>query len=352
MFFLWMFLIAIIAIIIQHMYFRLIAHKHLEYERRFNRFVVHSGDKLVMTETISNRARTPIPTILVESILPASFSFGVTDDLLYMNKGDYYQNHRSLYSLPKYTEIKREFEITCKQRGTYKLSGMFLTMSDIAGFKSYYRKSPTQAEIVVYPKISPIMDLPVPARGWLETIFSRETKINENHFNFNGIRSYRQGDSLRSISWKATAKTNQLMVNKRETITDHHCWIILNVQDRLDGRTKPTNLDQLEHAVSYVASIAAAALKQGCTVGFATNGKVSEDLKAAKGAKQLQTILLTLASLEFEVKESFHRYLSLKTEAMRSQNIFIISTIMDDSIKRSIDSIRKHGNHVSYLLLR
>ncbi|MEX1031487.1 MAG: DUF58 domain-containing protein [Paenibacillaceae bacterium] len=311
-----------------------------------------------MTEVIANRNRFPIAYLLVESVIPASFKIGRNSDDLYQSQGEYQINHRSFFSLPSQTEFTRHYNVICKERGRFDLSTARLSLGDILGFHISSTTSRTDTTIFVYPSLFRISDLPVPARGWLETVFSRDSAIGENHFQYAGTRPYQSGDRIRMISWKATAKSNQLMVHKRETILDDQCWIFLNIQDRDDGWDTPANRERLELGIRYTASLVSAALKQGCKIGFACNESLSADpnnlirVQQGSGNLQMHHILEKLSLLQLKPCKQFGAFLSEQTFNMRKQNIFVITAIYDTELSQCIRSIQTKGNFVEYVLLK
>ena len=237
------------------------------------------------------------------------------------------------------------------------MDSVSVTLGDVLGFSAMHRTQKLDAEILVYPHVSRIAELPIPARGWLETIFSRDTSIMENHYNYSGVRPYQPGDGLKAISWKATARSSRLMVHKRETIIDHHCWVFLNVSDRGEGTVTPIRHDRLEVGVQYAASVAVAALKQGCTVGFASNGIIQGAamagiwVPAASGRQQSETILEQLSLMQLDAYGRFDRFLQERTGGMTGQNIFVITGIYNEAIAAQLSVLRKNGNHVTFMRL-
>lgn len=358
MIYVWSLIVIMLLAALQHYSYRYIGFKRIYYQRTLNRSRIHVGDTVVMTEVVANRNRIPIVYLVVESVIPASFRMTRNSDDLYQSHGPHKVNHRSFFSLPSQTEITRHYNIVCKERGHFDLNSARLSIGDILGFHISSMTNRTDTTILVYPSLFRISDLPVPARGWLETVFSRDSAIGENHFQYAGTRPYQPGDRIRMISWKATAKSNQLMVHKRETILDDHCWIFLNIQDRDDGWDTPANRERLELGIRYAASLVCAGLKQGCKIGFACNESLSTDpnhpirVQQRSGNLQMHQILEQLSLLQLKPCKKFDTFLFEQTANMRKQNIFVITAIFDKPLSLCIRSIQTKGNFVEYLLLK
>jgi len=129
------------------------------------------------------------------------------------------------------------------------------------------------------------------------------TKRNlyEDPFELRGIREYQPFDSMRSINWKATAKTGHFMVNQKNYTSPKTVRIFMNLTDeRLIKR-----IDDLEEAIRIGAGLAKYLLEQGIKVAFYCNGPdvlTQEPFlrSAAKGNNQISTILRSLSRIDLE----------------------------------------------------
>lgn len=85
-----------------------------------------------------------------------------------------------------------------------------------------------------------------------------------------GVRAYSGNDSLKSINWKATAKNQQLLVNKYDYTADKRIMIILNLE-RQEYSLKKEDIQTIEATIEVCASTASMMHETGIPVGFATN---------------------------------------------------------------------------------
>ena len=93
--------------------------------------------------------------------------------------------------------------------------------------------------------------------------------INEDPFEFRSIREYQTYDSIKSINWKASAKTGAIKVNANEYTASKQVKIFLN----LEAETNWKYEDLEEESIRLVASFAFSFIKQGIPVSFYTNGR-------------------------------------------------------------------------------
>ena len=102
--------------------------------------------------------------------------------------------------------------LLCKKRGQYTLRGFRVESDFPFGLLNAYREYKTDSALLVVPSFLPIarMDLPVGTRthpgGMALTAHLGDS------FEFLGNREFREGDNLRDIDWRATARLGGLPI--------------------------------------------------------------------------------------------------------------------------------------------
>jgi uncharacterized protein (DUF58 family) len=162
------------------------------------------------------------------------------------------------------------YELDCRRRGYYPIGPLDLTGGDLFGFAEASSQKPTIDYLTVYPEIIPLTQLGLPSKSPFGTIRSQH-RIFEDPARVTGVRSYRAGDSLRRIHWKASAREDGLLVKKYEPAISLHTAIFLNL-NRLeyDGKQQ---FDAPEWAIVVAASIASHLVERRQAVGLTTNGR-------------------------------------------------------------------------------
>ena len=87
---------------------------------------------------------------------------------------------------------------------------------------------------------------------------------------FRQLREYRQGDSLRSIDWKATARRNKPISREYQEERDQQVVFLLDTGRRMLARDELTT--HFDHALNAVLTLGFLAQKQGDAVGLMTFG--------------------------------------------------------------------------------
>src|SRR5690606_18575713 len=142
------------------------AMRGLTYTRYFTKDAVFEGDTVEMVEVISNAKWLPLPWLRLESSIQTGLRFGDQANLdIYT--GDIYQNHISLFYLRPYRRIKRHHQVMCGRRGLFRLDSATLTTGDPLGLISRAHKFPLHLELLVYPQILALQELPLPNHSWI-----------------------------------------------------------------------------------------------------------------------------------------------------------------------------------------
>lgn len=120
---------------------------------------------------------------------------------------------------------------------------------------------------------------------------------------FEQIKDYVQGDDLRNINWKATAKSNRLMVNQYQ---DERSQPVYSVIDKGRVMKMPfEGLSLLDYAINASLVISNVALKKQDKAGiFSFSRKVENRVVAERRPSQMNTILETLYNLNTDFVES------------------------------------------------
>jgi uncharacterized protein (DUF58 family) len=130
---------------------------------------------------------------------------------------------------------------------------------------------------LIYPMIYELNRNVLSAVTPAGTMGARLTARSGAGDDFYGVREHRAGDSMRHISWKRTARTDELVVIERTNPSPPKLRVVLNLLTptgalRIGLQEGMTPRDLEERSVSLVASILHAADLQGFEVGLTVLG--------------------------------------------------------------------------------
>lgn len=124
-----------------------------------------------------------------------------------------------------------------------------------------------------------------------------------NTMEFEQIKEYIQGDDIRNINWKATAKKNQLMVNQFQ---DEKSQPVYSIIDKGRVMKMPFNgLSLLDYAINATLVISNVALMKQDKAGMMSfSNKIENRVAAERRPSQMNLILETLYNLKTDFIES------------------------------------------------
>lgn len=120
---------------------------------------------------------------------------------------------------------------------------------------------------------------------------------------FEQIKEYTQGDDIRTLNWKATAKKNSLMINQFQDEKSQSVYMVI---DKGRVMKMPFNgLSLLDYAINATLVLSNVILKKQDKAGmFAFSKKVENRVVAEKRSSQMQKILENLYNIKTNFFES------------------------------------------------
>ncbi|WP_313693668.1 DUF58 domain-containing protein [Halorarum halobium] len=146
-----------------------------------------------------------------------------------------------------------EYELRYETRGQHTLGPATVTARDLLGLVETEATTAGTADVLVYPRVHAIA-------GWARRDLRalHETGVHEERREFDRLREYDHGDSLRDIHWKSTAKREDLIVKEFAAEADTEA-----VSLAAGASGSPGAADRMAEAV---ASIALALVEDGVPV--------------------------------------------------------------------------------------
>lgn len=184
------------------------------------------------------------------------------------------------------------------QRGKFAFGPAHLRVASPLRLWSRTHRIGPHSEIKVFPDFSQLLghtlsatDRRAPTAGAI-----RKRRRGEGT-DFRQLREYRQGDSMRSIDWKATARRNKPISREYQEERDQQVVFLLDTGRRMQARDDVTT--HFDHALNAVLTLGFLAQKQGDAVGLMTFGGAQPRwLAPAKGRTGLDRLLAGVYDLQ------------------------------------------------------
>lgn len=179
--------------------------------------------------------------------------------------------HLTIASLPRRGEVHAGYRVPAPRRGIMTIGPTTIERRDLLGLATTSSLVAGPSDLVVGPRT---FELAMPSLG--HGVLGRHLLALSQRVGlgeFHSLRDYVNGDELRSIHWRASARSLDLKVRQNEAQGVRRCIVVL---DR-DAAAYPEADDEnesFERAISIAASIALGADRAGLTTRFVTGGGV------------------------------------------------------------------------------
>lgn len=258
-----------------------------------------SGKRLV-PDKLSNGDKNPIAIEVTNGYL-----FNVVVKIIDELPFQFQKRDFGLKSQLKSGETKNyAYEIRPTERGEYSFGNLNVFTSSPIGFIHRKNVFDSAYEVPVYPSFLQLRkyDLMAFTNRLFQYGLKKIRRIG-NTMEFEQIKEYVQGDDIRNINWKATAKKNQLMVNQFQ---DEKSQPIYSIIDKGRVMKMPfEELSLLDYAINATLVISNIAIKKHDKAGmFAFSNKIENRVVAERRSSQMNLILETLYNLQTDFVES------------------------------------------------
>ena len=286
----------LLLIFLWNLYYASRWNKNLTVSLNFVQNYVYAGDQAQMTEQIENRKKLMLPVLEVAFHMDRRLSFHDSENT---NVSDFVYK-RDIFALLGNQRVIRKLTLDCTKRGYYRVDQSYLTSYSMLHTRRFSAECPADAELYVYAARTDVSDIVVDCERLMGSLQCAK-RLYEDPFAFSSIREYTVTDPMKTINWKASARTGELMVNTFESTLTEKVMIYLDMED--SGILKYEYL--VEESVSIASSLAQKLIARGMEVGIcvnAVNDLQTILLPPAGGRKQLNNIERTLVKCKSDEK--------------------------------------------------
>lgn len=317
-------------------------HKGVEVKLWFDTDTLYAGERTKLYEVVENRKRFPLPVLEVGFHTKRELDFADTENA---SVSDYIYK-RDVFSVLGRQKITREIAVSCKKRGYYEVSDADITTHTLLYKKSYSIGIETNASIYVYAKMTDVSEMMMVCERMLGALQCAK-RLYEDPFAFRTIRGYTTDDPMKTINWKASAKTGALMVNTFDSVQSQKAMIFLDVEDA--GILKQEEL--VEESIAVAATLARKLLRQSVETGFAFNGADGGEWIVPSNQKSVLVRLERMLA-EFDAAKgttSFGELIAADGQKLSADTLLIYITKNLDA--KLLDSLKKRAENDRVLVI-
>jgi uncharacterized protein (DUF58 family) len=216
---------------------------------------------------------------------------------------------------------RAKLSVLCSQRGEYNLRGFRIETDFPFGIFRSYRVFDQPRSLLVYPRFTPLTRIELAAGRRYQPGGVALLSILGDSVEFIGNREFREGDNVRDIDWRATARLNKPIV--REYREEYLLRVAVILDTHVPRKAPLQRSDAFEQAVSVSAAIGDYLARQEYIVDLFAAGPNLYHLMAGRSLAYLDQILDILACVNASPTEPFELI-----EPELSENLSRISSII------------------------
>lgn len=214
--------------------------------------LVSAGQPARVRLTLTNEGRSPTGILLLEDQVP--YVLGTRPRFVLEGIGHRWRRHVT-------------YQLRSDVRGRYEIGPMSVRVSDPFGLIELGRAFRTTVPLTVTPRSVPLPLIPL-AGAWTGSGDNRPRAFAIGSAEDVTVREYRQGDELRRVHWRSSARMGELMVRREEQPWQSRATLFLD--NRVQSHRGQGIGSSLETAVSVAASVAVHLSQRGFTVRLVT----------------------------------------------------------------------------------
>lgn len=234
------------------------------------------------------------------------------------------------------------YEVTPHERGEYHFGTLHCYVISKLGFAMRRFSFDTNQMVKTYPSFLQLKKFELISfnSSNLEYGIKKIRKIG-NSFEFEQIKDYVQGDNIKDINWKATAKRNQLMVNQFQDEKSQQVYSIID-----KGRVMKMPFEELsllDYAINASLVISSVVLRKSDKAGLFSFSKKPENFVVAERRNsQMNLILESLYNVKTNYDESdFGNLYSIIKRKINHRSLLLLYTNFE-----SLDAVHRQMNYL------
>ena len=256
-----------------------------------------------------------LPDIRVKRHMPGSLALGRWSEIrlgvehplsepLHLHIFDHVPEGLSFENLPLSVELQPGkisqvgYRLRPLQRGHFSFEHCEINLPSPLGLWTGKRLLDVTDHTRVYPDFARLYGGELLAvDNWLSQLGVRQKQRRGQGLEFHQLREFREGDSLRQIDWKATARQRTPIAREYEDERDQQIIFMLDCGRQM--RSQDGELSHFDHALNACLLLSYVALRQGDAVGMSTfAGDKPRHVAPVKGSGQLNVLLNAVYDLE------------------------------------------------------
>ena len=226
-------------------------------------------------------------------------------------------------------------------RGDALFDGVQLRLASSLRLWRQSRIAGVPQRVRVYPNFAPLTKFALFSAEQASRLVGAHLKRRRGEgTDFNQMREYRVGDSLRQIDWKATSRSRKLISREYQDEKNQQLVMLLDTGRRM--MAQEGELAHFDHVLDAALVVSYLALRQGDAVGLFASGGASRWVAPKRGMATIDTLLR--ASYDLQPQPVATDYLAAATELSLRQRrrslVMLVTNVRDEDIEDLLAAVR------------
>ena len=248
-------------------------------------------------------------------------------------------------------QLKITYTVKPAERGSYLFGNIILFVQTQAGLVVKRHTIPAEETISVYPSFTNLRSYQLMSQATVEGNGNKRMRKIGQSMEFEQIKDYVNGDDIRTINWKATARKGALMVNNYVNEKSQQVYCIIDkgrlMKMPFDG------LSLLDYAINSTLALSNICLQKQDKIGLISfSSKMGAVIAADRKPIQRENILQSLYKEKTDFLESDFEMLYMQLRhKIKQRSLLILFTNFEsvNGLKRQVNYLRSIARH--HLLL-
>ena len=220
---------------------RLVHPSRLSVRRRVSSAMVAVSEPLDVRLEVENRARLPSPTVRISEQVSGADDARVR-----------------VAPVPGGSAVDRSYRLHPARRGVLEIGPTLVEDGDALGLARRRRILRSRTRVIVHPPIEQLASLRLPVGGDLSLpVEFRRRSLGLTSEEFDVLRPYTEGDDLRHIHWRSTARLDEFVVRRFQPSRPGSMTVVIDTRPPGDAAAVQ------DRTTSVAASIVSAVLRSG-----------------------------------------------------------------------------------------
>ena len=271
--------------------------------------VLYAGDEITINYKINNNSIFHIPYLKIHSHISEELTGKKAEKIL--------------KTLKPREFIKYSETINLKRRGHYELGKIEVIVSDAFGFFHLRKKITSETSLLVYPEAIELSNFTITAVEQLGELHVDNIAFQDKS-RISSLRDFKEGDSIKSIHWKLSAKLDDIIIKNYENRGDAHTIVLIDNYKKYFANDKNRRLE--DKIVDISLSIINYYLNHNIPVNFKTQN--NNEIIEVQGQQKtdIKPFLDSLAKFKANGNLEFSKFIIPRIDSFRKDSTVIIIT--------------------------